>query len=109
LSANVSDITYFDEYGECVPLDRPREASDFEIFIKPIESDCYDLCNQDWNCYAFHYKSGDCNLWKQLEGVRGSGVSNGEVPRWSLKGTEVSETFQQCHIKSTNKTETVKY
>ena len=92
---SISDILYFEEYGECIPLDRPRKNSDFESVSKPSENDCYDLCNQDWGCYAFHYTTGNCFLWRLSEGVKGSEVS--------------MYNPIQCHIKSTNKTETVKY
>jgi hypothetical protein len=90
---SMSDIRYYEEYGECAPLDRATDPTDIDSVTKPAENDCYDLCNQDWGCYAFHYKSGDCHLWKNIEGVRGFGVVNGEVPRWSVKGSEVTETF----------------
>ena len=92
---SISDIKYFEEYGECVPLDRLREDTDFESISKPNENDCYDICNRDWECYAFHYSTSDseCIFWKFPGGVKGSGIPNGEVPRWSVKGSEVSETF----------------
>ena len=46
---SISDIRYFEEYEEYVPLpsDRERLPSDFESVPKANENDCYDLCNED--------------------------------------------------------------
>jgi hypothetical protein len=85
---SIADIRYFEEYGECVPLDRARKDSDFESVAKSNENDCFNVCNQDWSCYAFHYLTGNCILWKFPGGVKGSKVS---IPNPI-----------ECHIKFTN-------
>jgi hypothetical protein len=77
LSANESHTTYYEEYGECEPLDRARLHSDYEKVPRSNENECFDVCTDDWSCYGFHYSTFDsnCYIWKFKGGLKGSKVT----------------------------------